>query len=101
MNHLFQRIAGDHHFHTFNFKIKNVNLARLCARYCLGDEWSPLRALNACGQILQKKSRQGPDPPILAMPVFWEVLGGQPLPSRKYMESTKGILKVYSFNRVA
>ena len=32
MNHLFQRIAGDRHFHTFNFKIKNVNLARLCAR---------------------------------------------------------------------
>ena len=30
MNHLFQRIAGDHHFHTFNFEIKNVNLARLC-----------------------------------------------------------------------
>ena len=29
----------------------------------LVDEWSPLRALSACGQILKKKSRQGSDPP--------------------------------------
>ena len=46
----------------------------------LGDEWSPLRALSACGQILQKIQAGVRPPPIQAMPVFWERMERQPLP---------------------
>ena len=45
MNHLFQRIAGDHHFHTFNFKIKNLNLARLKPAFLSKKRTSKARLL--------------------------------------------------------
>ena len=48
----------------------------------LGDEWSPLRALSACGQILQKNPGKGQTPPtpIQAMPVFWARMVRHPIP---------------------
>ena len=47
----------------------------------LGDEWSPLRALSACGQILHKIQARVRPPPIQAMPAFWEYLVRQPIPN--------------------
>ena len=47
-------------------------------------EWSPLRALSACGQILHKNPGKGQTPPpIQAMPVFWELLDRQPIPKEE------------------
>ena len=52
----------------------------------LGDEWSPLRALSACGQILHKNPGKGQTPPhsgnawILGVsvpgtpPLRWEII---------------------------
>ena len=45
----------------------------------LGDEWSPLRALNACGQILHKiQARVRPPPPFRQCLHFGSIWTGNP-----------------------
>ena len=52
----------------------------------LGDEWSPLRALSACGQILHKNPVKGQTPPpVPAMPGFLEFLFRHPIPNQNLL----------------
>ena len=44
----------------------------------LGDEWSPLRAFSACGQILKKNPGKGQTPSHPGI-VFWDRMVHQPL----------------------
>ena len=58
------------------------NKEHFCREISLfGDKWPHLRALSACGQILQKNPGMGQiSPPIQVMPGFWERMDWKPLP---------------------